>query len=398
MRLKTITSLRSLRGKRVLLRVDFNVPQEADGQVIAAGDERIRRTLPTIRHLTSRGAIVVLASHLGRPKGAVELKLSLAPVARYLSDLLKQPVGMLGSARGEPNAGPLHTAKPGSVWMLENLRFDSGEEANEESYAQALARWGDLYVNDAFGNCHRSHASMVGAPKLLPAYAGLLVAEEVKVLSALLLKPRRPLVAVIGGVKLSSKLAVIERFLKLADHVLLGGNLANTVLAAAGVAVGRSPVEATLLPTLRQLDLTAVKLHLPVDVVAATATDGSAPPQTKAVANVSADEYILDVGPDTAALFDSVLREAATVVWSGPMGKFELPQFAAATTAVAHALAHTRARVVIGGGETVEACRSYLPKPAEEYKNLYFSTGGGAMLQFLERGTLPALEPLMVAK
>lgn len=394
MRLKTITSLRSLRGKRALLRVDFNIPQTTDGQVKVEGDERIRRSLTTIRYLTGRGGVVVVASHLGRPKGGVDPALSLAPVAHYVSDLLQQPVEMLGSARADPGAGPLHTAKPGSVWMLENLRFDPGEEANDASYAQALARWGGLYVNDAFGNCHRSHASMVGLPRLLPSYAGLLVAEEVRVLSALLQKPRRPLVAVIGGVKLSSKLAVIERFLKLADHVLLGGNLANTVLAAAGVAVGRSPVEAVLLPSLRQLDLTAVKLHLPVDVVAATATDGSAPPQTKAVANVSADEYILDVGPDTAALFDSVLREAATVVWSGPMGKFELPQFAAATTAVVHALAHTRARVVIGGGETVEACRRNLPKPAEEYQHLYFSTGGGAMLQFLERGTLPALELL----
>lgn len=394
MRLKTITSLRSLRGKRALLRVDFNVPQEAGGEVKTEGDERIRRTLPTIRYLTGRGGVVVIASHLGRPKGKVDGALRLAPVARYVSGLLQQPVEMLGSARDDPSASPLHTAKPGSVWMLENLRFDPGEEANDESYASALARWGSLYVNDAFGNCHRLHASMVGLPRLLPSYAGLLVAEEVAVLSALLQKPRRPLVAVIGGVKLSSKLAVIERFLKLADHVLLGGNLANTVLAAAGVAVGRSPVEDSLLPALRQLDLTSVKLHLPVDVVAATATDGSAPPQTKAVASVSADEYILDVGPDTAALFDSVLREAATVVWSGPMGKFELPQFAAATTAVAHALAHTRARVVIGGGETVEACRRNLTKPADEYPNLYFSTGGGAMLQFLERGTLPAIELL----
>lgn len=395
MRLKSIAPVRSLRGKRVLVRVDFNVPQASDGSVLVGGDERLHRSLPTIHHLRKHGTVIILASHLGRPNGTADARWSLKPVAAYLSDLLKLPVGLLRDLGADPATTPVAGAKNGSVFLLENLRFDAGEEANDPNFAKRLAGWADVYVNDAFGNCHREHASMVGVPKLLPAYAGLLVAEEVKVLSRLLQRPKRPLVAVIGGVKLSSKLAVIERFLKLADHVLLGGNLANTVLAARGLAVGRSPVEPTLLPKLRQLDLTKAKLHLPVDVVTSTATDGTVV-STKAVANVQPDEYILDVGPDTAQLFDAVLREAGTIVWSGPMGKFELQVFAQATRAIARAIAHTKANVIVGGGETVTACRNYLPKPAEKYKNLYFSTGGGAMLQFIERGTLPALE--LVAK
>lgn len=396
MRLKTVRAIRALRGKRVLLRADLNVPLAANGTVSPSGDERVRRLLPTLQLLAERGAVVVIGAHLGRPKGKVAPEFSLAPVSTYLGAIVHRQVRQLDAVVGPAVEAAIRQARPGDIVMLENLRFDSGEESNDAAFARQLAMLADYYVNDAFGNCHRQHASMVGLPQHLKSYAGLLVAEEVRVLGGLLSRPQRPLAAIIGGVKLSTKLAVIQTFLKLADDVLLGGNLANTVLKANGVAVGRSPVEEHMLSELQQLKLTSTRLHLPVDVVTATARDDRVPALTKAVANVAADEYILDVGPDTVRLFDSVIRDAATVVWNGPMGKYELAPYAAGTIGLVHALAHANARIVVGGGETVEAVRSYLPKPAADYPNLYLSTGGGAMLKFLEQGTLVALEPLRI--
>ncbi|MDO8559921.1 MAG: phosphoglycerate kinase [bacterium] len=397
MRLKSVRTIRTLKNKRVLLRTDFNVPLEG-GTIALEGDERILRTLPTIRYLLRRGALVIVATHLGRPGGRVVPRYRLKPLAAYLGRQLKAPVQALSKVVGPEVAAAVRRAAAGTVLMLENLRFNPGEEENSATFSRTLAELCDVYVNDAFGNAHRAHASMVGVPRYRKSYAGLLLAEEVRVLSGLLARPRRPMVAVIGGVKLSTKLAVIQTFLKLANDLLLGGNLANTVLKARGLAVGRSPVEEGLLPSLRRLKLTAAKLHLPVDVITASGTTAGLPTRTLAVANVQPDEYILDVGPDTVRLFDAVLRDARTIVWNGPMGKFELPAFAAGTIGLVHAIAHTRARVVVGGGETVAAVRRYLPKPVSAYPNVYLSTGGGAMLKFLEHGTLPALRPLLQAK
>ncbi|MDD5110139.1 MAG: phosphoglycerate kinase [Patescibacteria group bacterium] len=396
MRLKSVRQIRGLRGKRVLLRVDFNVPIGSGGTIDAEGDERISRALPTIQYLQKNRAVVVLATHLGRPDGKAVAAYRLQPVANYLAKLLGGPVTQLGTVREKKTAAAIGCAKPGAVLMLENLRFDPGEEENDLTLAKALAGTADYYVDDAFGNAHRVHASMVGVTKYCKSYAGLLMSEEVRVLSELLQRPRRPYSAIIGGVKLSTKLAVIETFLHRADHLLLGGNLANTVLKAQGVAVGRSPVEKTILPKLRKLKSTSVKLHLPVDVVTAISKNPGAAATTKAVAGVTSNEFILDIGPDTLRLFDSIMREAKTIVWNGPMGMFEQPAYAAGTVGIIHALAHTSARVIVGGGETVTALRQYLPKPVSEYPHLYLSTGGGAMLQFLEKGTLPALEPLRV--
>lgn len=397
MRLKTVRSIRSLKGKRALVRVDFNVPIGADGSVDAEGDERIRRALPTIDYLRQRGSIVVLAAHLGRPDGKVVEAYRMKPVSTYLERLMNVSVRQLDAVVGPNVTAAISNAKPGDVLMLENLRFDPREEKNQDDFSRALAELADYYVDDAFGNAHREHSSMVGITKYGKSYAGLLLAEEVRQLSALIARPKRPFTAIIGGVKLSTKLAVIKTFVKIADHVLLGGNLANTVLKASGVAVGRSPVEERLLPALRSLQFTNTKLHVPVDVVTAPSPEAVGQVATKAVANVAPDEYILDIGPDTLQLFDTVIRDAATIVWNGPMGKFELTPFAAGTLGIVHAIAHTKAKVVVGGGETVEALRQYLPKPVSEYPNLYLSTGGGAMLQFLEHGTLPALEPLRQA-
>lgn len=396
MRLKTVRTIRALQGKRVFLRADLNVPFAADGTVSPSGDERIRRLLPTLQWLVGRGAVVIIGAHLGRPKGKPAQELTLAPVSRYLGGILGRPVQQLAAMVGSSVVAALQRAHAGDILMLENLRFDPGEETNDPAFAKALADLADTYVNDAFGNCHRQHASMVGIPRYRKSYAGLLVSEEVRVLGGLISRPRRPLVAIIGGVKLSTKLAVMQTFLKLADDVLLGGNLANTVLKARGVAVGRSPVEEQMIAELKRLNLTNTRLHLPVDVVTATTRDDTVPASTKAVANVLPEEYILDIGPDTVRLFDAVIHDAATIVWNGPMGKYELAPYAAGTMGLVHAVAHTNARVVVGGGETVEAMRTYLPKPAAEYPNLYLSTGGGAMLKFLEQGTLPALEPLRI--
>lgn len=395
MRLKSVRTIRSLKNKRVLLRVDFNLPL-AGGKIAADGGERVLRTLPTIRYLLGHGAVVILATHVGRPHGQVVARYRTRPLAANLGRLVGRPVQALRDVVGPSVTAAVTTAKSGSLLMLENLRFHPGEESNAPAFSRALAALCDTYVNDAFANSHRHHASMVGVPQYRKSYAGLLVAEETRVLSALLAGPRRPLIAVIGGVKLSSKLAVVQTFLKLADTLLLGGNLANTVLKAQGVAVGRSPVEASLLPKLRRLNLTAAKLHLPLDVVTATAVGPGVKSSAVAVAKVRANEYILDIGPETVRLFAAVIRQAATMVWCGPMGKFEVPAYAAGTIGLVQAMAQTRARVVVGGGETVTAVRRYLPKPAAAYPNLYLSTGGGALLKFFERGTLPALEPLRV--
>lgn len=393
MRLRSVRTIRSLQNKRVLLRVDFNVPL-AGGRIAKDGDERVVRTLPTIRYLLGRGAVVILATHVGRPNGTVVARYRTRPLAAYLRRRLGRPVLALRAIVGSAVTAAVKTAQSGSLLLLENLRFDPGEESNAPAFSRALAGLCDTYVNDAFANSHRRHASMVGVPRYRKSYAGLLLAEETRVLSALLSGPRRPLTAVIGGVKLSSKLAVLQTFLKLADTVLLGGNLANTVLKAQGVAVGRSHVEAALLPQLRRLPLTAAKLRVPIDVMTATDVGPGVPATAVAVANVRANEYILDIGPKTVRLFAAVINQAATIVWNGPMGKFEVPAYAAGTIGLVQAIARTQARVVVGGGETVAAVRRYLPKPAAVYPNLYLSTGGGAMLEFLEYGTLPALEPL----
>ncbi len=396
MRLKTLRQIPKLRGKRALVRTDFNVPISAAGGVAAGGDDKIRRAVPTIQYLRRRGAVTIVVTHLGRPRGKPMASLRLTAMAAHLTRLLGTSVQLVGEAREPRTVEAVRQARPGDVVMLENVRFDPGEETNDPALAANLARLADYFINDAFSNCHRPHASMVGVTGKLPSFAGLLLAEEVRNLRPFTRRPRRPLVAIIGGAKLSTKLAVIAGFLRTAEHVLLGGNLANTVLAASGVAVGRSPIETNLLPRLRQLDFTTTKLHLPVDVVTATGTEAGLPTGTKAAGNVSADDYILDIGPDTVGLFDTIIREAKTIIWNGPMGKFEIPAYAAGTIGIVHALAHTSARVLVGGGETVTALRAYLPKPAETYPHLHLSTGGGALLKFLELGTLPALDPLII--
>ncbi|MFH0805042.1 MAG: phosphoglycerate kinase [Patescibacteria group bacterium] len=380
----------AVEGRRVLVRCGFDVPFDADGNI--SEDIRIRECLPTLQWLLERKATLILASHNGRPKGQIVLKLSMGKVAERLEKLLGVPVRQLHDCVGVEVATAVSATKPGSVVLLENLRFHAGEEANSPDFAKQLASYADVYVNEAFANSHRDHASMTGVPKLIPGYAGLRLQEEVAALGGVLENPGRPLVAIIGGAKISDKIRVIRRFLDIADHVLIGGALANTILKAQGVSIGKSLVEEDMMAVARELPLTSTKLHVPVDVIIAHQIDKGAVTQTKAVGTVGDDEYILDIGPDTVKLYGMVIAEAKMVVWGGPMGYYELPQFAAGTRSIAAAVGKSGARSVVGGGDTVDA----LNQAGYEDKVSFVSTGGGAMLKFLEGKSLPALLPLMI--
>lgn len=397
MKLRSIRSVKNLKGKTVLLRADFNVPV-TNGHVDAAESFRLERVLPTIQLLLKRGARVIILSHRGRPDGKVREDLRLEPVAKRLRQLLKS-----SRASKPPLAPPFqggegggYTILPNRVTMLENLRFDPREEANDTTFAKALASFGDIYVNDAFAVSHRKNASVHAITKYLPSYAGLLMEEEVTSLSSIWEKPSRPLAVVLGGAKISTKIGLIEKFLPHADHVLLGGALANTLLRAQGYQVGKSLVEETMLAVLRKLDMTNPRLNIPVDITVAKSVKGKT--RIAAAADVRAHESIFDIGPDTVKLFSSALTHARMIVWNGPLGYFEEKKFAKSTFAVLRAaVQNTHAKIIIGGGETVTAYRQYLRTTNYQLPttNVFLSTGGGAMLEYLEKGALPSIEPLL---
>lgn len=377
----------NVRDKRVLVRVDFNVPLR-DGEVV--DDTRIRAALPTIRDLIARGASVVLLTHLGRPKGKVESKFSVAPVAARLSQLLAQPVATVNAVAGPDVERATKALKPGDLLLLENTRFVPGEETNDPALAAALSRLGDIYVNDAFGAAHRAHASTVGVAHLLPAYAGYLLLQEVSVLSRLLRDPKRPFVAILGGAKVSDKLAVLGQLLTRIDVLLLGGGMANTLLLALGNDVGASLVEPDLVDEARQLIITArergVRFLLPTDVVVASGVTSVA---TKRVTpdNVPAGQAIFDIGPGTAAHYCEEISKASAIFWNGPMGVFEQAKFASGTIEIARCVAEANAFTVVGGGDSIAAIE--VAGVARQIDHI--STGGGASLEFLEGKTLPGI-------
>jgi phosphoglycerate kinase len=386
---KTIQDV-DVRGKRVLVRVDFNVPL-AEGAV--TDDTRIRAALPTLQYLLDQGATLILCSHLGRPKGKVVDMLKMDPAAQRLSELLDRPVTKLDDCIGPDVEAAVQAASPGAVIVLENTRFHPGEKANDPAFAAQLAALADLYVDDAFGSAHRAHASTEGVTHYLPAVAGFLMEKELEFLGGALALPRKPFVAILGGAKISDKIGVIENLLDQVDTLLIGGGMANTFLKADGYDVADSLVEDDSLDTARDLiERGGNRLVLPVDVTVADRFDAEAFSQVVTVAGVPPRWRILDIGPRTLELFQERLAGARTVVWNGPMGVFEFVKFAQGTEAVARMLAALpEATTIIGGGDSAAAVQ----RAGLADKMSHISTGGGASLEFLEGKTLPGVAALL---
>lgn len=384
---KTVRDI-DVKGKKVLVRVDFNVPLKETG---VGDDTRIRAALPTIQYLLDRGAAVILCSHLGRPKEGPEAKYSLKPVAEHLSGLIGKPVKFAPDCIGPEASAAARELKPGEVLVLENTRFHAEEEKNDLGMAEQLASLADLYVNDAFGTAHRAHASTEGVTHFLPGVAGFLLEKEIKYLGQAIADPKQPLVAIMGGAKISDKIGVIKNLLKKADAILIGGGMANTFFKAQGLVMADSLVEDDALEIARSLLKEAGgKIHLPVDMVLADKFEAEASSKTLPVGNVPDGWRVLDIGPETVRAFGAVISTAGTVVWNGPMGVFEFPKFALGTFGVAKAVADSAAVSIIGGGESVAAIQQ--SGLAEQITHI--STGGGASLEMLEGLELPGVAAL----
>lgn len=384
---KSVSDL-DVAGKKVLVRVDFNVPIK-DGKV--GDDTRIQAALPTINFLLEQGAAVILCSHLGRPKGTPSPEFSLKPVAEHLSTMLGQRVYFAADSIGSEAQEAAGKLKPGEVLLLENTRFHDGEKTNDPTMAEALASLADLYVNDAFGSAHRAHASTEGVAHYLPSAAGFLLEKEIRYLGEAISDPKRPFVAILGGAKISDKIGVIQNLLERADVILVGGGMANTFFKAQGYPVGDSLVEEEALDTARKLVQTeSARLRLPVDVVIADDFDNEAESRVMAMGPVPDGWRILDIGPETVESYGKILSNAGTVVWNGPMGVFEFPNFAKGTFGIARAVAECGATTIVGGGDSVAAVKE--SGVADQVTHI--STGGGASLEMLEGKTLPGVAAL----
>ncbi|MBA4603883.1 phosphoglycerate kinase [Thermoactinomyces mirandus] len=379
-------------GKRVFCRVDFNVPIE-EGKI--TDDTRIRAALPTIQYLVEQGARVILASHLGRPKGKVVEKFRLTPVAERLSEYLHQPVLKVDEVTGSEVEEKVSSLKNGEVLLLENVRFHPGEEKNDPDLAKAFSRLADLYVNDAFGAAHRAHASTAGVAEFLPAVAGFLMQKEIETLGRALSDPERPFTAIIGGAKVKDKIGVIENLLDKVDHLIIGGGLAYTFVHAKGYEIGKSLFEAEKVELakefMKKAEEKGVRMYLPIDVVVVNEF-GPDPSVVKTVDidQIPSDMEALDIGPKTRELFSDVVKASKLVIWNGPMGVFEYDRFAVGTNAVAEAVAKSEATSIIGGGDSAAAIKK--SGLADEVDHI--STGGGASLEFLEGKELPGVAVL----
>jgi len=384
---KSITDI-DVKGKRVLVRVDYNVPIKDDK---VTDDTRIVAAMPTVEYLLGHGAAVILFSHLGRPKGGPDPKYSLRPVVSHLSGLLGKPVAFADDCVGPVAEAAAKALKPGEILVLENTRFHPEEEKNDPELAKKMASLADIYVNDAFGSAHRAHASTEGVAHYLPAVAGFLMEKEIQYLGQAIADPKHPFIAILGGAKISDKIGVIRNLLTKADQILIGGGMANTFLKAKGIPVGDSLFEEEALDTARQLMQSgATYLQLPVDVVIGDRFDAEAKKKIIAVGPVPDGWRILDIGPETVVNFGKILAGAGTIVWNGPMGVFEFPRFAEGTIGVAKAVANSKAVSIIGGGDSVAA----INQAGLADQITHISTGGGASLEMLEGLELPGLVAL----
>ena len=385
---KTVKDI-DIKGKRVLMRVDFNVPM-ADGKV--TDDKRIKASLPTIQYVLDQGASLILMSHLGRPKGGPDPEFSLKAASEVLSSLLGKPVKMAPDCVGPEVEKMAKALKPGEVLMLENTRFHAGEEKNDLDLAKQMASLGDVYVNDAFGSAHRAHSSTEGVAHFLPAVSGFLMEQELEYLGRAVSNPEHPYVAILGGAKISDKILVVETLLSKCDKLIIGGGMANTFLAAKGYAMQDSLVEAGSIDTAKSiLSKAGNKLLLPVDAVIADKFEAEANNKVVDVDKVPAGWRIMDIGPKSIEAFKAALNGAKLIVWNGPMGVFEMPKFAEGTFAVAKLLAASGATTVIGGGDSASAVK----KAGVAKQMTHVSTGGGASLEFLEGKELPGVAALM---
>jgi phosphoglycerate kinase len=388
MTLQTVRDI-DVKGKRVFVRVDFNVPLE-NGKI--TDDTRIRAAVPTIRYIKENGGVAVLASHLGRPKGKRNDEFTLAPCAERLEQLIGSKVTFASDCTGEAVEKLVGAQEPGSIVLLENLRFYAEEEKNDPGFAAQLAKLGDIYVNDAFGTAHRAHASTRGIADIMAVkVAGFLMQKEVDIMGKALANPDRPFVAIIGGAKVSDKITVIENLLPKVDYLIIGGGMANTFLAAKGYATGKSLVETDKVETAKELiAMGGGKILLPSDVIVAAEFKNEAEHKVVSVDAIPEGWMALDVGPESAKAFGNAIKDAMTVVWNGPMGVFEMPNYARGTFAVAQAMADSQGCTIVGGGDSVAAVEA----AGLAEKMTHVSTGGGASLEFLEGRELPGVSCL----
>ncbi|MCX6735008.1 MAG: phosphoglycerate kinase [Candidatus Peregrinibacteria bacterium] len=392
MKIRTLKDLASLKGKKVLLRVDFNVPLKKDGSV--QDDTRMVESLPTIKYLQKKGAKIIIVSHLGRPDGKVKEELRLTKVAKHLQKILKKPVKKVDECIGEKVEKAISALKDGQILMLENVRFHKEEEACEVNFTKKLAALADIYVNDAFGTAHRRHASTAGVADYLKAYAGLLMEKEIKHLSPLLDKKiARPLTMIFGGAKIDTKIGIIQHFLKKADYFLMGGALANTFLYAEGHDVGGSIYEKDKKEVAVKIMKEAGKdkFILPVDVVVSNEISDKAKTKNVSISDVAADMKILDIGKQSALNFCKILAKSKTVIWNGPLGLCEFKPFQKGTEVVGKFLAKKKCTSILGGGDTADSLKRLKIKPT---KFTHVSTGGGACIEFLSGEKLPGIEAL----
>ncbi|MDP3764209.1 MAG: phosphoglycerate kinase [bacterium] len=387
--LPSLKKITDLNGKKVILRADINVPV-VDGEVAVGADWRIRAILPTLNYLSDAGAKIILIAHLGRPQGR-DMHFSLYPVFCRLKELWsKDKIFFSTDVIGQETENKISRLKAGEVLLLENLRFHPEEEANEENFSKKLASYGDIFVNDAFADSHRAHASMVGLPKFLKSYAGFLLEKEVSMLGLVRAKPRQPLVFIMGGAKADTKLKLIKEFLNKSEAILLGGILANTILNAKGLSVGKSLVEEKLLTEAKRISSVSNNLFLPADVCVTESLARAKNVAVRKIKDVKPEEFVVDIGPETIFSFKEIIKTAKMIVWNGPVGYIELSDFRKGSLEIAKAVAENQGEKIIGGGDLI----GFLAEQNLIEKMTYVSTGGGAMLEFLAGDELPGIKVL----